>query len=171
MIVRKSIFKRNHILVPIGKAAKDGYMKIDYSDIWLTTKNCFLYKGYPAYNVSGQPQLVHRAIMNVGKSDTVDHINLEKKDNRRNNLRLASYQQNSINKSPTILNKSGYKGVSFEKQTKKFRADIRHNGKRYNLGRYSSAIDAAKAYDEMALKLHGDFAWLNCKNKGAFNGG
>lgn len=90
----------------------------------------------------------------------VDHINRDRLDNRRCNLRVATSYQNSLNKSP--LNKtSKYKGVSLCKQTGKFVVRIKHGGKYLNLGRFLCEKDAAIAYNKKASELFGEFAYLN----------
>lgn len=75
----------------------------------------------------------------------VDHINSIKTDNRLCNLQLITNRQNIVK---DIKNKtSKYTGVSWSKQSKDWRADIRHNGIRINLGRYKNEIQASEAYN------------------------
>jgi len=95
----------------------------------------------------------------------VDHINLNRSDNRWINLRLASNAQNKCNSKKHKDNKSGYKGVFWEKGCKKWRVQIHADGRRVHVGVYKNLIDAARAYDAAAIKFHGAFCNLN------FNGG
>lgn len=62
-------------------------------------------------------------------------------------------------------NKSGYNGVHFDEVKGKFQAKIGYNGKRIHIGYYFTAEDAAKAYDQMAKKLHKKRAFLNFKGR------
>ena len=93
------------------------------------------------------------------RDDIVDHINQDPLDNRRQNLRLATRSQNAANLGPYANNTSGYKGVDFNRG--KWRARITQDGVRYFLGTFDTAEDAARAYDQKALELFGEFASLN----------
>jgi len=88
----------------------------------------------------------------------VDHINCNKFDNRWDNLRVASRTQNANNIGLRKNNKSGYKGVSYDKATGRYIALIRSGGKKINLGRFDTAEEAHAAYCKAAKELHGDFA-------------
>jgi hypothetical protein len=104
---------------------------------------------------------MHRQILGAPPGQQVDHINGDTLDNRRVNLRLATHGQNQHNRGKYRNNKSGYKGVSWDKAAGKWRAQIKFNNKKYNLGRYHDPIEAALAYDAAAIRLHGAFARLN----------
>jgi len=84
-----------------------------------------------------------------------------KLDNRRENLRSAMQAQQIMNGGLRRNNKSGFKGVSYFKQTKKWQAYIRHKYKRYHLGYFTNKLDAARAYNKVAKKLFSEFARLN----------
>jgi HNH endonuclease/AP2 domain len=90
------------------------------------------------------------------KGYLVDHIDRNRRNNSIDNLRLATTQQNSYNQ----RKKSDFlKGVTFDaSRTKSWRAQIRIDGKKVNLGRYDTEEEAATAYREAALKHHGEFA-------------
>lgn len=103
---------------------------------------------------------MHRLILNADSDSVIDHINGNGLDNRRSNLRIATRQQNSFNQRGTST-KSPYKGTFFEKSSGLWRASICVNGKKISGGRHQSIIDAAKAYDALAVKHHGEFARLN----------
>jgi len=90
----------------------------------------------------------------------IDHINHNGLDNRKANLRLATFAQNARN-SRRRRNRSGYKGVCFTKDKGKYRAVIWHDNNRIHLGYFDSPISAAEAYDNAARKYHKDFAVLN----------
>ncbi len=104
--------------------------------------------------------LMHRLIMRAQKGQEVDHINGDRLDNRRENLRIATHKQNSYN-SKSRGGSSQYKGVTWDKQTNKWRSLIRENGKVLALGRFDSEQQAARAYDLKAKEIHKEFAVLN----------
>jgi hypothetical protein len=91
----------------------------------------------------------------------VDHIDRNPLNNQKNNLRISNKSTNGMNRLKPIHNTSGYKGVSFRKERNKFRAYITLNQKTINLGHYKTAIEAAKVYNDAAIKYHKEFAVLN----------
>lgn len=88
--------------------------------------------------------------------DQIDHINRVKTDNRWENLRAATNQQNQMN-CISKDNTSGKKGVTWDKWKSKWKAQIRVNGVNHNLGFYNDIEDAAVAYKNIARILHGEF--------------
>jgi len=106
---------------------------------------------------------MHREIINPPDHLLVDHINHNGLDNRKANLRTATYEQNCRNRiyANTKNSSSKYKGVTWHKHTKKWYVRIRHNNKRKTVGLFQNEIDAARAYDEAAKKYHKEFAVLN----------
>lgn len=104
---------------------------------------------------------MHRVIMNARKTQEVDHINGDGLDNRRCNLRLCTRSQNMGNVKAYKNSSSRFKGVSWNKINKNWRAYIRVNGKMLNLGSFKSEIEAAKAYDNKAIEVFRTFACLN----------
>ena len=104
---------------------------------------------------------MHRVIINAEKGFDVDHINHNGLDNRKANLRQCTNRQNQHNAKLRKNNTSGYKGVNYHKTRDNFRAYIQTNGKQKHLGSFTTAIEAAKAYDKHALKYFGEFANIN----------
>ncbi len=105
---------------------------------------------------------LHREIMNAPADLLVDHINSDPLDNRRANLRLATHSQNTCNRQ--IIEPKGssrFRGVQFRKRRGKWVAVTYKDKKMIWIGTFDSEIDAAKAYDEAAIKYHGEFARLN----------
>ncbi len=105
---------------------------------------------------------MHRLIMGCTPRDgrNVDHQNGDGLDNRRGNLRFASTSQNLAN-GPSRRGSSQYRGVCFDKSRERWAAGVKVNGRRVNLGRFDSEVDAAMAYDRAALKAFGTFAHVN----------
>jgi hypothetical protein len=105
---------------------------------------------------------MHTLIMGVDPDGKhVDHRNLDGLDNRRSNLRWATRSQQKQNNAIRIDGSSGYRGVFWYRPTKKWLVQINANGKRFHVGYFSGAADAARAYDAKARELHGEFARLN----------
>jgi hypothetical protein len=107
---------------------------------------------------------MHRVILDrMGFKDfeVPDHINRNGIDNRKLNLRPATQFQNRYNHSSRSNNTSGYVGVCWDKQRKKWRARMVINKKELCLGHYKDKKEAALAYNEAAKKYHGEFAVLN----------
>lgn len=103
---------------------------------------------------------MHRQILNAPKGVSVDHINGDRLDNRRINLRQCSHSQNTKNQKRRVTNTTGFKGVS-KGRAGRFRACIVVDGKSIEIGRFANPIHAAIAYDEAAKVHHGEFARLN----------
>lgn len=89
-----------------------------------------------------------------------DHKDGNGLNNQRDNIRICNYTQNNCNRNVRESN-TGYIGVTYYKQGRYIRARIKVNKKEVNLGSFKTAEDAAIAYDEAALKYHGEFANLN----------
>jgi hypothetical protein len=104
---------------------------------------------------------MHRAIMQPTEGMYVDHINRDTLDNRRANLRICTNKQNVINSKLRSDSTSGYRGVGWSKQKKKWQARIHNNGHLYHLGFFEKPEHAALVYDFAASEMFGEFAYLN----------
>ena len=91
----------------------------------------------------------------------IDHRNTNTLDNRIENLRSATKSQNQANRGPPKNNKTGFKGVSWDKRSSKYRAVIGVNGKLLHCGYFDHPEEAAMAYDLAATKYFGKFARTN----------
>ena len=93
----------------------------------------------------------------------LDHINRNRSDNRICNLREANFKQNCENITLYSTNTSGYRGVSFNKKSKKWVAYIGHNGKTRFLGEFNSVVDAAERSKQERQKMftHSNDGYLN----------
>ena len=101
---------------------------------------------------------LHRFIMNAGPDQLIDHVNKNRLDNRKSNLRFASKSENAINSKLSNRNSTGYSGVSRVKNSSKYRARIRVNSKEIYLGLFSTVQEASEAYNEAAKQYFGKFA-------------
>jgi hypothetical protein len=120
-------------------------------------------KGYLLVSIFDKSYRLHRlAYLCAHKKwpDQIDHINGDKTDNRIENLRNCTVQENNFNKESTG-GKSKYKGVYLEKARNLWCASICASGKRSYLGRFKTEKEAALAYNVKAIELHGEFAYLN----------
>lgn len=113
------------------------------------------------YAINDKAGRFHRIIMSAPNDMYVDHINHDGTDNRKKNLRLCTNAENQWNTQRQTNNISGYKGVGWYNPRKKWRVLIQINGKKKYIGIYDDKIEAAKAYNEAAIKYHGEFACLN----------
>lgn len=114
--------------------------------------------------VDGKPMVhakLHRILMGVlhEPSISVDHIDGDPLNNSKSNLRLCGQAQNSRNRPATAYSSTGYKGVF--KVRGRYRAIICKNYKNIHLGYFTSAEEAALAYNKAAVEHHGEFAWLS----------
>jgi len=91
-------------------------------------------------------------------SGHIDHINGDMTDNRFANLRLATYSENGANARKPSHNTSGFKGVSWNKNAKKWRAVIKKDRKPIHIGYFDTAAEAHAAYIAKAAELFGEFA-------------
>jgi hypothetical protein len=104
---------------------------------------------------------LHNLLMNTPKGMVTDHINGDPLDNRKENLRICTAAENQRNRGANKNNTSGFKGVSWSKRDKIWRAGIGHDGKDIKLGCFEDKEEAARAYDRKAIELHGEFAYTN----------
>jgi hypothetical protein len=105
---------------------------------------------------------LHRILLNLTDSKIfVDHKNLDTLDNRKINLRECNNSQNMSNRGKQKNNTSGYKGVFWSKEKNKWEVQITANGIKYHIGRFKDKIEAARAYNNAAIKHHGEFIGLN----------
>ena len=101
---------------------------------------------------------MHRVILNPPENRDIDHVNIDPLDNRKCNLRLCTDSQNCANRPLSRNNKSGFKGVCWDKRHSKWRATITYQYKYINIGLFEKPEDAGNAYNKMAIKLFGEFA-------------
>ena len=139
----------------------DRVVTVDDADYDLVSKyRWYIHKrGYAMTCIDGAAVLMHRLIMQPAKNMQVDHIDRNKTNNSRNNLRIVSKGYNAQNIAPKANNTSGYVGVS--KNGKYWQSSIYKDKKRQFIGNFKHKDSAAIAYNKRALLLYGKNAYLN----------
>jgi hypothetical protein len=130
------------IVSPFRWHEHDGYART-----WIRTKG----GRYRVY--------MHRLIMGTPKGKITDHVNRNRLDNRRANLRIIDVANNNRNRGPIRKKNRRYKGV--RKHGNKWQAAIKSGRTVFKLGTFPDEESAAQAYDGMAKELFGDYAFLN----------
>ena len=143
---------------------------VDDIDFDLADLRWFNQDGYASrWNPVGTPRMLRLHTLVMGRildrpltqHEMVDHKNRNRADNRRENLRLTDRQTNGQNRPANRNSRSGYKGVSWFKAGKQWRADLNIKSKQINIGYFSNLRDAVIAYNHAALIHYGEFAYLN----------
>jgi len=119
---------------------------------------CLHSSGYKVMTFNSQTHKLHRIIWiylfgHIPDGFYIDHINGNKVDNRLENLRLATNNQNQQNRPAPKNSSSGYRGVTWHKKINKWMSRICHNGNRITIGFFDSAQEAYDAYREKANQL------------------
>lgn len=117
--------------------------------------------GYAVTNWQGRKIYMHRLLMETPEGLHTDHINRDKLDNRKSNLRICENSQNVANRPKQSNNTSGYKGVFWSIQQNKWAAKINIKGKQIHLGFHNDKKEAARAYDTAAKEKLGEYAYPN----------
>jgi hypothetical protein len=113
--------------------------------------------GYARASISGKWVYLHRFLLNASSKDPqIDHINRDKKDNQKSNLRFISGSQNVFNQDLRCDNKIGISGIHWDNIRKKYFAQITKNNKNYFIGRFSSLEDAMLARKKKEIELFND---------------
>lgn len=144
----------------------------DYHDLARYTWHIISGYACRSYYLDGKrtTQRMHRQILNAEKGYYVDHINGDRLDNRRSNIRQCTSSQNAMNRKRTNA-VSGLKGVykTTKNKTNPYWAGITLGRKTITLGTFKNPEEAAQAYDRKAIELFGDFATTNAELQSQLN--
>jgi len=143
----------------------------DYDELskhnWCCTTTGYAIRSFTPRKRARQKQVsMHADILGKKEGFEIDHINGDKLDNRRSNIRHVTHRQNIQNKKPNKNTSSRYKGVHLGKSGNVWLAAIEVGGKFHHVGSYNSETDAAIAYNKAALEYCGEYAWLNVIEQG-----
>ena len=144
----------------IFKINSKSSVKIDDEDFERVQQYRWISGKYP--RISKTTITMHRFLMNAKPGQIVDHINHDRFDCQKKNLRICTYHQNNCKVGPK--NKAIYKGVT-KNSTNRWVAHIYQNGQKIRLGYFLNPEDAAKAYDIAAKNIHNEFAYQNFTSK------
>lgn len=143
------------------------YTLVDDEDYqYLSQFKWYYINGYArrngTYNNKTYRPAMHREILNLSKENrsTIDHINHDTLDNRKENLRFCTQRQNCQNRK-SKHNKHGFKGIVLVKNINKFCVVIHVMGKVISGGYFEDSVLAAQRYDQLARQYFGNFAYLN----------
>lgn len=166
--------KRHAVVQPLDPSykiiplTKNQNALVDAADFdWLNQWNWYAHwqphvrSYYAERTENGRIVRMATEILKCASDEEGEHVNNDTLDNRRENLRKCSSPQNTRNRRLFSNNTSGYTGVHWDANARKWRALVRHNGRHVYLGFFGSPIEAARARDEAAKRLHGEFAHLN----------
>lgn len=149
--------------IPLTKGKKARVNDIDYDRLlgigcWSCNN-----KGYAVHYTTVHGEMLvlymHRIILDAPAGMVVDHINGDRLDNRRDNLRLGTISQNNANRRHYATSDAPFKGLSWNRG--KWQVRIGVNGKRIYLGRFESPTTAALMYDAAARHFYPDFHRCN----------
>lgn len=126
---------------------RGGYVMVDDADFDMLSAHAWSqdHHGYPCARVDGRPQWMHWLLLKAPSGLLTDHINRNKLDNRRSNLRIVDYSMNARNVLKSN-NKLGTRGVHYDKRTGKFCAAAHIHGRRVWGGRHATKQQAVAAY-------------------------
>lgn len=138
-----------------GEEVARALIDLEYVDVVNDYKWRLNYQGYVVNDKVGK---LHRFLMNPGEDLVIDHINRNRLDNRRDNLRICTQQENLFNKSIQCNNTSGIQGVSWDKNRNKWLVHITVNRKQIHLGYFNTIEEAAEARRQAEIEYYGEFA-------------
>lgn len=143
---RPGIRIEDKAFIPLGPIENDypryGYAEISPEDLWVEKHLWTLNGGYAKSRIDGKSVYLHKLITHTGGETEIDHINRNRLDNRRENLRPCSRSLNLLNKNPPSSNTSGHAGVTYNKADKAWTARISYQRKKIHLGNHKTKEEA-----------------------------
>jgi hypothetical protein len=137
------------VTVEVPLANGRGVALVDAEDAERVLRHrwCLHPQGYAQARIGGKLVLMHRFVMDAGPfiGLDVEHEDRDKLNNRRGNLRMATRSQNNQNRSAEGRGSSSHRGVSFCRQTRRWRATHRLDGRYVHIGRFDTEQEAAAA--------------------------
>jgi HNH endonuclease len=128
---------------------------VDNADFWFLNQwKWYFTNGYARRDVSRVRIYMHRFILKIPKEKVCDHINRNKLDNRKSNLRIVTQSQNMMNSKKPITNTSGYKGVTWFLRDGVWKAQIKLNQKNFHLGYFKNIKDAISTRKKAEKMYH-----------------
>lgn len=118
-------------------------------------------KQYVYARIKKRVRFIHRVLVDAPPSMVVDHKDGDTLNNQRDNFRVCTKSQNMANSKPHKDRKGIYKGVCYDPPSGKYKAQICVLGRATTIGRFDTAMDAARAYNEAANSAFGDYARIN----------
>lgn len=152
------------------KLSKNKFAKVDDEDFeylnkwkWSVSSNNYAVRRV-SRKLKGKNNIIilmHRQIMKTNKNMQTDHINQNKLDNQKSNLRMCTRSENSCNRLKRKNTSSKYKGVCWDKAKKKWVAQVWKDNVKVLNKRFPTEKEAAIAYNKKSKIFHKEFAILN----------
>src|SRR3990167_4034233 len=175
-IFKRTIFDKNEIKIKNDRAEiilcdnlgnKIGKVLIDLEDVEkVKSAKWHINTGYAARNIKKSNgkrgiEFLHHFLIPCEKSLEIDHIDRNRLNNQKANLRTCTRSQNKMNTQKYKNNTSGIKGVCWDKRAQKWNAQIQKEKKHFYLGYFDLKEDARNAYIEASKELHGIYAFCD----------
>lgn len=129
---------------------------------WYVSRNGYVYRPTERHEngkAIKSADYLHRVVMGAPSGMVVDHINGNKLDNRKSNLKVVTQSENNMNAKMTSRNTSGIRGVSWSKHYQRWVPRIAVRGKEIYLGRYKTKEEAARVYEQASREYHGEYSF------------
>lgn len=150
--VRIKLYNKNKEYICDTVISKEDYELVSKYNLYCSKQKNTT---YVRLKYNGKEIPLHHLIKGKPEGElVVDHINNNGLNNTRENLRIVSRIINGHNKKKKENTLSSYIGVSFQKQTNKWRSYIKYENKQYSCGLFDKEINAAKEYDRIALQIY-----------------
>lgn len=152
-----------HVEIPLsGRLGAGKVTLIDEADLPLVTASRWhLNNGYARTKRDNRMLLMHRLLLDPPDGMYVDHINGDRLDNRRANLRLVTPAQNMWNRRPNTGRRA--KGARWRERRGKWESEIKVGNRTVYLGMFPTREQALAAYDEASRRFHGEYGRPNAK--------